>query len=474
MFRLFPRIGPSCTLLATFAYLSVAVCVPALAQTHTLKGYVYQTLYSFSALTPVETPGDGTNYINSDGANPYASLIMDSDGNLYGTAYNGGSYGIGTVFQYAPVSNTFTTLHNFTGENDGGYPCSGLIMDSSGNLYGTASNGGAGSNGNGLNGSGTLFQYALSTSAFTVLQSFDVSNGSSPYGGLIMDSRGNLYGTTEYGAPDGQGTGGSIFQYALTTNTFTTLYSFIVATEGSNPMATLMMDSNGNLYGTTEYGGGGNNTGTGALFEYTPATNTFSVFHSFSNENSEEENSDGGNPYSGPIMDASGNLYGTTAGGGANGHGTLFKYSLTTNTFTTLYTFSATTVAGNGNHVNSDGDFPSGNLIMDDNGNLYGTTRVAGAYGGGTIYRYAPATNTFTTLYNFGTNANDGWVPYSGLLMNSDGALYGTTYYGGVNGYGAIFVLRPVDTVVPPTGLHHPQGSNGVSGSPGGGTLPAP
>jgi len=361
-----------------------------------VSGYALQTRATFN----------GTN-----GRWPTAGLVMDGSGNLYGTTYGGGDKSYGTVFKIAAGSNTITPLGSFNGSN-GANPYAGLIVDGNGNLYGTSSDGGH-------YGYGTVFEVAAGSNAITTLASFDGTDGGYPYGGLIMDGSGNLYGTTYGGCGVGYGT---VFELAAGSNTITTLVSFD-GTNGAYPSAGLIMDGSGNLYGTT-YGGCG--VGYGTVFEVAAGSNTMTTLASFNWDN-------GSSPYAGLTMDGSGNLYGTTAGGGANGEGTVFEVAAGSNAITTLASFDGT-----------DGGYPYGGLIMDGSGNLYGTTYHGGAYNGGTAFEVVAGSKTITTLASFdGTN---GKSPWGGLTIDESGNLYGTTCYGGANDYGIVFQLFPVES----------------------------
>ncbi|HEV3082950.1 MAG TPA: choice-of-anchor tandem repeat GloVer-containing protein, partial [Gemmataceae bacterium] len=299
-------------------------------------------------------------------ANPLAGLIMDSSGNLYGTAGQG-PYG-GTVFELAKGTGTITTL-----ARTGAEPVSALIMDGSGNLYGTTANGGYGS----------VFELPHGIPRIFTLANFSGPNGAYPEAGLIMDSSGNLYGTTEQGGPHwspgynlyGFGT---VFELAHGSHNITTLASFN-DTDGANPRAGLIMDSSGNLYGTAAFGGNGggihstSDPGDGTVFEVAKGSGMITTLASFNVFN-------GANPFAGLIMDSSGNLYGTTAFGGMNlsyygpSGGTVFELAKGSGTITTLAEFNGT-----------DGEAPEAGLIMDSSGNLYGTTLEGGVDWTGTV-----------------------------------------------------------------------------------------
>ena len=220
-----------------------------------LAGGILQTLAVFN----------GTN-----GANSRASLVMDAGGNLYGTTSNGGASGYGTVFEWVKSLGTITVLASFNNTN-GAHPSAGLIMDGSGNLYGTAYSGGA-SNG------GTVFEVVKGSGAITVLGSFTTATGGYPYAGLVMDGTGNLYGTTYGGGASSYGT---VFEWVKSTGTIHALASFNGA-NGANPLAGLIIDGAGNLYGTAWHGGANND---GTVFEVGNGSGAITVLASFNGTN---------------------------------------------------------------------------------------------------------------------------------------------------------------------------------------------
>jgi uncharacterized repeat protein (TIGR03803 family) len=354
----------------------------------------------------------------ADGSNPYGALIEDVSGNLYGTAVEGGAKGVGTVFKLAP-DGTETVLWSFSGA-DGSYPEAGLIMDKKGNLYGTTSYGGAG-------GKGTVFEVAPSGTE-TVLWSFSGgADGSDPMASLIIDKKGNLYGTTVFGGANGDGT---VFEVPAG-GTETVLYSFGSATNGTDgvdPLAGLMMDKKGSLYGTTNEGGIGTGCGSGGcgvVFKLAPHGKSWTetVLHSFAG------GTDGAFPTSDLIEDKSGNLYGTTyTGGGSLGDGIVFEVA-PDGTETVLWTFTG-----------PNGAAPEAGLIMDKKGKLFGTTFMGGANGYGAVFELAPD-GTEKVLYSFdsATNGTDGILPYAGLIQDKSGNLFGAAYGGGADANGAIF-----------------------------------
>jgi uncharacterized repeat protein (TIGR03803 family) len=377
----------------------------------------------------------------TDGVDPRAGLIADKAGNLYGTAYWGGNYLVGTVFELMPKAGggwTEKLLYSFNNNGtDGSNPRGGLIFDAAGNLYGTTVGGGT-------DGAGTVFELTpMLGGGWTekVLYSFQYysypyTDGASPLADLIFDAAGNLYGTTDGG---GTYSSGTVFELTPTKGggwTEQVLYSFNPSIgDGYYPFAGLIFDAAGNLYGTTSAGGG--NGGQGTVFELTPAQGggwTEKALYSFTGY------PDGGNPRSGLIFDAAGNLYGTTFRGGTDGAGTVFELTLSKGggwTEQVLYTFTG-----------MDGRQPYAGLIFDAAGNLYGTTSGGGTIGYGTVFELAPKAGggwTEQVLYNFGSGS-DGAFPQAALIFDAAGNLYGTTEEGGTNGYngyGTVFELTP-------------------------------
>jgi uncharacterized repeat protein (TIGR03803 family) len=326
-------------------------------------GWTQRVLHSFN--------NDGT-----DGYIPYGSLILDPSGNLYGTTTYGGTYGFGTVFKVTPIGGdwTETILHNFNHNGvDGAVPYSGLIFDAPGNLYGTTGEGGA-------YDSGTAFELIPSAGGQwteTILHSF-IRNGSDglyPTEGLIFDTSGNLYGTTTAGGAFNWGV-----LYRLTTTptgkwTEKLVHNFGPADGIPNPG--LVFDASGNLFGTGTIG----SYGFGTVFELTPkAGGGFSekIVHAFRNFGH-----DGIDPSAGPIMDASGNLYGTTQGGGAYGYGTVFELMPKADGGWSEKILHSL-------RKGQDGYLPYGVLAVDASGNLYGTTTAGGTYNDGIIFEVSP------------------------------------------------------------------------------------
>lgn len=266
-------------------------------------------------LTPGGTEITLHAFTGSDGKWPLNGLVMDKSENLFGMTWKGGSSGDGTIFELA-ANGTETVLHNFSNGADGGFPFDGVIEDSAGNLYGTASSA------NGNNSSGVVFKYAAG-GTYSVLYTFtDGADGGEPSGDLLRDSSGNLYGTTFAGGINncpGYTGCGVVFKLDTSGNE-TVLYTFGGGSDGGNPAAGLMADGAGNLYGTTQYGGTGcsQNPGCGTVFKIA-ANGTYSVLYKFTGGN------DGATPHGSLIRDRKGNLYGTAEAGGPSQCGVVFK-----------------------------------------------------------------------------------------------------------------------------------------------------
>jgi len=359
----------------------------------------------------------------SDGAAPRGGLLRDPTGNLYGTTFGGGSddcnggAGCGTVFKL-DTSGTETVLYSFTQYGDAGFaPYSGLVPDAAGNLYGTTTSGG-----NSGYGDGTVFRIDKKGHE-TTLFTFIGENGAFPLAGLVRDSAGNLYGTTQQGGTsrECQGNGCGVVFKLNKNGKETILHSFRGGfTDGAYPSAELVRDSAGNLYGTTQIGGASN---YGTVFKVTKSGKE-TVLHSFDGE-------DGANPLA-RLLRYGGKLYGTTSGGGAYRVGTVFEVDADGKE-TVLYSFGA---------QQGDGDTPEGGVTRDAAGNLYGVTYYGAAGAWGTVYKL-DATGKEFVLHNF-TGGSDGGFPYKGVIMDRAGNLYGTASYGGASGrYGTLWKLTP-------------------------------
>jgi uncharacterized repeat protein (TIGR03803 family) len=407
----------------------------------------YTTLYSF-----VGYP--------TDGAYPRAGLVQGSNGNLYGTTEYGGtstnsrcSGGCGTVFRISP-SGIYTSLYSFVGYPTDGYePYAELMQGSDGNLYGTAIEGG-------LYNIGTVFRISPSgtyTNIYTFSGLFGIAtNGAFPQARLMQGTDGNFYGTTvgggtstDYNPQDGDFGVGTVFRISPS-GTETALYSFVGSpNDGANPQVGLVQGSDGNFYGTTYYGGTSTNCGPygcGTVFRTSPSGSETNL-HSFPSSPT-----DGSEPYTGLMQGSDGNFYGTTAGGGTNGVGTVFRIS-PSGTYTTLYQFVG---------YPTDGANPSAGLVQGSDGNFYGTTAGGGTNGVGTVFKLiVPLTpppypiNQITSFHRASTNvvftipsiagetyqlqfsssmSPTNWVNVPGVsVTNSIGALLSLTNFGGAS-----------------------------------------
>jgi uncharacterized repeat protein (TIGR03803 family) len=369
----------------------------------------------------------------ADGGDPIAALIMDAEGNLYGPSFFGGDltycngYGCGTIFK-VDTTGKETVLYSFTGPpGDGALPGAVVLRDAKGNFYGTTYVGGSGGCNIGMTGGcGTVFKLDT-TGNETVLYNFaGGSDGANPTSSLIMDAQGNLYGTTSLGGTSGFGT---VFKLD-STGKETVLHTFTGYPEdGAEPLAGLVPDAKGNLYGTTVYGGNsgrcnnGGIFGCGTVFKVDENGNE-TVLYSFT-----EGTLDGNYPEASLIWEATGNLYGTTEAGGESSYGTVFKVDEKGNE-TKLFSFDIV-----------DGAFPAGTLVSDAKGNLYGTTAGGGASDTYGVVFKLDKNGEETVLHNF--ELTYGAYPNAGLVRDAKGKLFGTTYLGGSADHGTVFELTP-------------------------------
>jgi len=403
-------LSPTSNLLLAFAlvFSLVAFATPQ------VRAQTFNVMFSFTG--------------GNDGAGPLAGLVIDpTTGNLYGTTNVGGSFGYGVVFELSP-SGVETVLYNFTGRHDGGKPDAKLLIDAkTHNLYGTTL----------ISGDydvGTVFELSP-TGVLTVLYTFTGgTDGGSPQASLIMDRVGNLYGTTSAGGATGNGV---VFELSPN-GVETVLYSFAGGTDGAIPLADVTMDKEGNLYGTTSSGG---TDKYGTIFELarvpvpspTASSPTYTwkenILHNFTHQD------DGDVPYGGLTLDKAGNLYGTATGGGTNSGGTVFELTPSDGgwNFTVLYGLAGWDISGTYQDV-----------LLDASGNIYGTTHCDGSYAAGTVYELTRVAGTWTynSLYVF-TGETDGLYSFSNLVFDKQGNLYGTTGGGGAYGYGAVFKVTP-------------------------------
>jgi len=423
----------------------------------------YYTQGSLFELTPGSQGAWGMDMVYvfpfTDGQWPSSGLVSDAAGNLYGTSQYGGTSNLGMVFELSPTANGWkeSTLYNFNSGAGGDYASAGastLTSDGKGNLFGTTAFGGVSS-------LGSVFELSPKPGGGWQEQDlFSFSENAEPVGGLIFDSAGHMYGVNNVGGANGAG---SVFQMTKNTDgswTETEIYSFAgYPNDGENPYAGLTIDSAGNLYGTTEFGGNGacmrakNPIGCGTVFELSYAAATGwkeTVLHMFEGA----YGMDGCSPTARLIFDASGNIYGTTSTGGMfNSNCPLFDYELGCGTV-----FELTPSASGWNETilyrfiggTKDGSKPSG-LVWDQQGDLYGPLGNAAASDFGAIFKLAPSTGgvwTESLVYNF-SSGTDGRFPEGALVFGKSGHMYGTTVGGGVaggagnNGQGAVFEFTP-------------------------------
>jgi len=417
-----------------FLTLTIALAILPLAMSLAAQAQTEKVIYSFRGGFNPNFPGKG--------------LVFDTAGNLYGTAVAGGPDDVGTVFELSPLSGGVwqeTTLHGFTGRPDGSEPYGPLTIDVAGNLYGTTNFGGGANQ-------GTIYELTpVSGGGWTetLLHSFTGgADGSDPVGGLVLDSAGNLYGTASGGGAHGQGT---VFELSPVSGggwLFAVLHAFTGGVDGGSPAATLVFDSAGNLYGTTEAGGiltdCAFSGGCGVVFELSPVSSGGwheTPIHAFNN-------TDGALPLAGVTFDTSGNLYGMAFLGGnlsdcqPYGCGVVFQLSPVAGGgwhHTVIHTFTGGT----------DGANPTAGPAVDSLGNIYGTTQSGGTstacYGGcGLVFEFSFSGGTWnqTILHDFNSTP-DGATPNGTPIFDAKGNLYSTTGSGGKFDHGTVFEITP-------------------------------
>jgi uncharacterized repeat protein (TIGR03803 family) len=339
------------------------------------------------------------------------SASISGAGTFCGTTVHGGSYNSGTIYKITPAGQ-YTKLHDFNG-TDGYGPIWRLSSDARGHLYGTTPTGGT-------YGLGTVFKVSAA-GQFSVLYNFTGNqDGGRPWGGLVLDADGNMYGTAFEGGAYQLGT---VFKLTPT-GQFSVIHSFF-GDDGANPAGDVALDAAGNLYGTAAYGC--SITAVGCVYKVNLATGQYTDLHAF-------QISDGEYPFEGVTWGADGSLYGmTTLGGDRNGDGVVYKVS-SAGLFILLHAFTGS----------PDGRSPGNNVTVDPAGNVYGTTGLGGTEDMGTVFRVTPA-GTYSVLYSFTGGASPAyplggvvWLPSSSV---GGGSLYGATQEGGSSNYGAVFKL---------------------------------
>jgi uncharacterized repeat protein (TIGR03803 family) len=373
-------------------------------------GSAFETLHE---LTPFPLGTDPKSEPISRAADPSS---------VYGTTVGGGAHGFGTVYRVGTDGSAYAVLHNFT-FSDGARPSSHLVEGPDGLLYGTTSAGGTGS------GPGTIFKIDPAGTTLTTIHFFSGTDGSTPSAALIVGADGFLYGTTESGGGVSSNYG-TVYKVATDGTGFLTLHSF-GGSDGWNPRGRILQADDGNLYGTTVYGGA---NGVGTVYRMDTSGSNFATLHDFAT-------TDGANPYAGLIQAPDGFLYGGTWVGGDASVGTLFRIDTAGSVLTTLHSFST-----------SDGVGPEAALLLATDGNLYGTGIVGGAgaclSGCGTVYRIGTDGGGFATVYTFQPGSGDGAT--AGLTQGVDGSLYGATESGGAGNGGVIYRLELCQVASPP------------------------
>ena len=374
---------------------------------------VVSSMFVLAATVPMmATENVLYNFANPpDAYGPKCNLVLDAAGNMYGTTFSGGANNLGAVFKVTPAG-TESVVYSFAGGVDGSHPIAGLFFDKkTGNFYGTTVSGGA-------TNTGTVFMLTP-TGTETVLYSFKGGlDGANPYASVVKVGA-NLFGTTYNGGAHGYGT---VFKVTAAGKE-TVLHDFdssFPTRDGSFPYAGLTLNK-GVLYGTTTLGGASN---LGIVYSITK-TGAYTLLYSFKGGST-----DGQSPNAGVTFDKSGNLYGTTYGGGADNAGVVYKLGGTVGD-TVLHHFARNS---------ADGINPYASLIF-IKGNLYGTTLQGGSANAGTVFKITPG-GTETVLHTF-TGGADGYNPYSALVLGAKNTFYSTTLQGGTSNLGTVFKLIP-------------------------------
>jgi uncharacterized repeat protein (TIGR03803 family) len=405
-------------LVSALVFLSGGLCVGVAASAGTVE-----VLHSF---------GEG------DGEYPATEIVVDDAGNLYGTTTSGGAFNAGTVFRLSPDGDgwTETILHHFTGFADGLNPYGGVAIDRSGNLYGTTVAGGTG----GVcaeDGCGVVFKLTRSGSAYTYSTLYHFTGGDDGWGvgGQPAVDRGNIYGTTPNGGRFGLGVVWQLSPDGAGGYGFRVLHHFSGGHDGATGgLGRILVGPAGNsLYGVATVGG---DEGAGTVYMLRRRDDgdwRFRTLHTF------EDSPLAGFPYGGVTLDRDGNLYGTTYYGGALGEGTVYRLSRDDGVWreSVLHDFAGGDAGG----------WPTTNLVFDARGNLYGTTAEGGAPGCrcGTIFRLTPDGTggwTHEVVYSF-PGAPDGANSYYSITPDRRGSFYGATVHGGADDDGTVFRFTP-------------------------------
>ncbi|MGA2373748.1 MAG: choice-of-anchor tandem repeat GloVer-containing protein [Candidatus Korobacteraceae bacterium] len=387
--------------------------------TRSVQAQIYAVLHNFTG--------------RADGSALYDGVTMDQAGNLYGTTSGGGNgigqSGNGTVFRLSPAGASWVlaVLYTFQGGHDGGTPQSGVVFGPDGALYGTTSAGGG--NGCGGSGCGTVFRLTppatpcvavLCPWAETVLYRFQGgTDGATPaYGDIVFDQSGSIYGTTIYGG-NGPGT---VYRLSDSGGSWTENVLYAFPGDEGYPFGGVVFNQSGNLYGTTF----GNDGGMGTVYEMSPSGSSwiYRTLYSFTNEG------DGYQPTGGVTLDQQGNLYGTTTAGGPYGGGTIYELipSQGNWTFTLLQGLQSYAI-------------PWDSPTLDNEGNVYGTSAFTG--GPGDVFKLTPSSGkwSFDILHTFA--GSDGYLPFGNVIVDANGGVYGTTFSGGSGGGGVVWEITP-------------------------------
>ncbi len=356
---------------------------------------------------------------SENGATPWGSLMQATDGDLYGMTTYGGTSNNGIIFKYEPVADTLVKLLDLS-NSTGSYPLGNLLQVGDNKLYGMTSGGGSHFN-------GVIFEYDLTTGTFTKKVDFNGSNGSFPNGSLTEGDNGKLYGMTKEG---GAGNMGVLFEYDPESGILSKKVDFDGKEKGRYPVGTLLADTNGLFYGTAPWGG---KEDEGVFFSYDPSNGIIAKQFDFNDA------LDGKYPESGFIQSAGGDLFGITSKGGDSGNGVIFELDPFSGVFTKIFDFDSL-----------NGSFPFGKLFQASDGKIYGMTKNGGINDNGVLFVIDPDQgNRFVKIMDFDTS-ECGIQPYGSLMEGSDGKLYGLTSVGGAHNKGALFEFDPVNGVCAP------------------------
>jgi uncharacterized repeat protein (TIGR03803 family) len=401
------------------SYSAEVIAVPQKSASPRVNSYVKKMIFAAAVLLCVaavagaQTVTTLYNFVGgkNSGANPwYVTLVQGTNGQLYGTTYNGGSKGLGTFFEVT-TSGTLTVLHSFAGgKTDGANPTGGLTLGTDGNFYGTTTLGGT-------NLQGTVYKMTT-TGTITLLHSFNsVFDGSFPWGPPIEGTDGNFYGT----ASGGKGQDGLVYKITSSSGAYSTIYTFI-GTTGVYPIASPTQGTDGNLYIPVSLGG---TSECGTIVKLTTAGVLQSSY--------DFPCGPGGAFPIGPLVQAAnGNFYSTTQDGGTNGEGTIYQVT-TSLGVTVLHSFGA---------LFGDGEYPGAGLLLATDGNYYGSAAEGGTFDDGILFNTTVG-GIYTSLYSFNNSTNLMQMsPLSPPVQNTNGTLYGVTEFGGTNNQGTIYSLN--------------------------------